>query len=103
MAVRSSWKGYLKFSLVSVPIKGYSATTAAGSVPLHQLHDKCHRRIKHVKTCPVHGQVSKDEIVSGYEYADGQYVILEPEELGQLRSAGDRAVSVDAVIPAGSI
>jgi DNA end-binding protein Ku len=103
MAARSSWKGYLKFSLISVPVKGYSARTSGGSIALHQLHAKCHRRIKYKKTCPIHGEVSKDEIVSGYEYADGQYVVIEPDELDQIRGESERAINVDAVVPLKSI
>lgn len=103
MPARSSWKGYLKFSLVSVPVKAYSASTSASAVPLHQLHSECHRRIKYQKVCPEHGEVPKEEIVSGYEYSDGQYVVVEPDELKQLRGAAERAISVDAVMPAGSI
>jgi DNA end-binding protein Ku len=103
MAARSSWKGYLKFSLISVPVKGYTARASGGSIALHQLHAKCHRRIKHKKTCPIHGEVSKDEIVSGYEYADGQYVVIEPDEIDQIRGEADRAINVDAVMPLKSI
>jgi DNA end-binding protein Ku len=103
MAARSSWKGYLKFSLISVPVKGYSARASGGSIALHQLHAKCHRRIKYKKTCPIHGEISKDEIVSGYEYADGQYVVIEPDEIDQIRGESERAINVDAVVPLKSI
>jgi DNA end-binding protein Ku len=72
-------------------------------MPLHQLHEQCHSRIKYKKTCPIHGEVNKEEIVSGYEYADGQYVIIKPEELDQLRTETERAVNVDAVLPSGTV
>jgi DNA end-binding protein Ku len=94
---RSSWKGYLKLSLVSVPVRGYTANVAAGEIRLHQLHSECHSRIRYQKTCPIHGEVSKDEIVSGYEYAKGEYVVIEPEELARLRGESERAVTIDAV------
>jgi DNA end-binding protein Ku len=100
---RSTWKGYLRLSFVSVPVKGYSSNTGAGGVQLHQLHSECHSRIRYQKTCPVHGEVPKDEIVSAYEYADEQYVVIDPKELKALRSSSERAVNVEAVIPAGSI
>jgi DNA end-binding protein Ku len=98
MAARSSWKGYLKLSLVSVPVKGYTATRSAASVALHQLHAECHRRIKYKKTCPVHGEVTKDEIVSGYEYAKGQYVVIEPDDLAAISGDEERAVTIDAIV-----
>jgi len=95
---RSSWKGYLKLSLVSVPVRGYSANVAAGEVRLHQLHTECHSRIRYQKTCPIHGEVPKDEIVSGYEYAKGEYVVIEPEEVARLRGERERAVTIEAVV-----
>src|SRR4051812_7636767 len=95
---RSSWKGYLKLSLVSVPIRGYTANVAASEIRLHQLHSECHSRIRYQKTCPVHGEVPKEEIVSGYEYAKGEYVVIEPEELARIRGERERAITIDAVL-----
>lgn len=95
---RSSWKGYLKLSLVSVPVRGYTANIAASEIRLHQLHSECNSRIKYQKTCPIHGEVSKEEIVSGYEYAKGEYVVIEPEEIAKLRGERERAVTIDAVV-----
>jgi DNA end-binding protein Ku len=95
---RSSWKGYLKLSLVSVPVRGYTANVAAAEIRLHQLHSECHSRIRYQKTCPIHGEVPKEEIVSGYEYAKGEYVVIEPEELARLRGETEKAVTIDAVL-----
>ena len=103
MGARSSWKGFLRLSLVSVPVKGYSAGLSGGAIRLNQLHAECHNRIKYQKTCPIHGPVSNDEIVSGYEYAKGQFVVIDPAELKQLRSEADGAITIDAIIPAGTV
>jgi DNA end-binding protein Ku len=46
----------------------------------------------------VHGEVSSDEIVSGYQYAKGQYVLIDPDELEKLRTESDRAVNIDCFI-----
>jgi DNA end-binding protein Ku len=100
---RSSWKGYLKLSLVSVPVKGYTASVSAAEVRLNQLHSECHSRIRYQKTCPIHGEVPKEEIVSGYEYAEGQYVVIDPDEIARLRGESERAVTIDAVVPADAI
>lgn len=100
---RSTWKGYLKLSFVSVPVKGYTANTGAGGVQLHQLHRECNSRIKYQKTCPIHGVMPNSEIVSAYEYSDEQYVVVDSKELKTLREAGERAVNVEAVVKAGSI
>lgn len=95
---RSSWKGYLKLSLVSVPVRGYTATKSSAEIRLNQLHAPCHSRIKYQKVCPIHGEVPKDEIVSGYEFAEDQYVIVDAAEIEQLRSERDRAINVDAIV-----
>src|SRR6476619_4592626 len=95
---RSSWKGYLKLSLVSVPVKGYTANVASAEIRLNQLHSECHSRIRYQKVCPIHGEVPKEEIVSGYEYAKGEYVIIEPEEIAKLRGERERAVTIDAIV-----
>lgn len=104
MAPRSSWKGYLKVSLVSLPVKAYSGSSSGGSpISLNQLHEECHSRIRYKKVCPVHGEVSNDEIVSGYEYSKGQYVVIEPDDLEQLRTENDHSVNVDSFVPNESI
>jgi DNA end-binding protein Ku len=99
MAARSSWKGFLKLSLVSVPVKAYTATSSSGSeVRLNQLHAECHSRINYKKTCPIHGEVPNDQIVSGYEYAKGQYVIVDPEEIEKLRTADEKAINIETFV-----
>lgn len=99
MAMRSSWKGYLKLSLVSVPVQAFnSAVSGSAEIHFNQLHAECHSRIRYQKTCPIHGEVSKDEIVLGYEYAKGQYTIVDPEEIEKLRSENDRAISIEEFI-----
>jgi DNA end-binding protein Ku len=104
MPARSSWKGYLKISLVSVPVKAYTATSSdGGRIALNQLHEECHSRIRYQKVCPIHGEVGNDEIVSGFEYAKGQYVVIDPEELDKLRTESDRSINVDAFVHADAI
>jgi DNA end-binding protein Ku len=99
MATRSSWKGYLQLSLVCVPVKAYStASSGGGEVHLNQLHADCHRRIQYKKTCPLHGEVGNDQIVSGYEYARDRYVVVDPDELDRLRTEADKAIKIDAFI-----
>ena len=99
MAARSSWKGYLRLSLVSVPVKAYTATTTGGGeIHLNQIHTDCHSRIKYQKTCPQHGEVSNDAIVSGYEFAKGQFVVIDPDELDKLRTESDKAIQIDSFI-----
>ncbi|MCA8973155.1 MAG: Ku protein, partial [Planctomycetes bacterium] len=96
---RTSWKGFLKLSLVSVPVKAFTASDSAGEVRLNQLHKGCNSRVKYQKVCPEHGELKGESIVSGFEHAKDQYVVVDPEELDKLRTNTDRAVSIDGFVP----
>jgi len=99
MPARSSWKGFLKLSLVSLPVKAYTATSSGGGeIRLNQLHAECHSRINYKKTCPIHGEVSQDQIVMGYEHAKGQYVVVDTDELDKLRTEDEKAINIDVFI-----
>ena len=99
MAARSSWKGFLKLSLVSIPVKAYTATVSdSGGVKLNQLHAECKSRIKYQKVCPIHGEVAGDQIISGYEYAKDQYVVVDTEELVKLRTEDSKAINIQEFI-----
>lgn len=96
---RASWKGNLSFGLVSFPVQAFNARNPEQSdIHFHQLHATCHRRIHYEKVCPIHGQVSNDEIVSAYEYRPGEYVEIEAEELDALRTEAERSLTIDAFI-----
>lgn len=99
MALRSAWEGYLRLNLLSVPVKAYSATISGhGKIGFHLIHSKCNSRIRYKKTCPIHGEVPNDEIVSGYEVSDGKYVLVEKEELAKLKADADKAIAIDVFI-----
>lgn len=104
MARYSSWKGYLKISLVSIPVKAYTASSSSGAkVSLNQLHATCNSRIQYKKTCPIHGEVPSGEIVSGYEFTDGQYVVIDTDELEKLRTESDRSINVNSFVKTDTI
>jgi DNA end-binding protein Ku len=104
MATRPSWEGHLTFNLVSIPIKAFNAVGAgSGKIGFHLLHKGCNERIRYKKVCPVHGEVSNDEIVSGYEYQKGQYVVVEKDEKGELRETDDKAISIDTFVTPDAI
>lgn len=99
MAARPTWKGFLKLSLISVPVRAYSTALAGhGDIHFHQIHADCGSRIHFQKVCPIHGEVTKEELVSGYERAKDQYVLVEPEELEQLRTESDKAITIQVFI-----
>lgn len=101
---RASWRGNLTFGLVSFPVQAINALDRQSSdLHFHQLHAECHRRIHYQKVCPVHGEVSNDEIVSGYEYRKGKYIEIDPEELDAIRTKKERALAIDAFVDPSAI
>src|SRR6516162_7526502 len=90
---RASWSGLLRLSLVAVPVKAYPATSTIPEHRCHQLHVGCGQRIRYEKHCPQHGKVEAGAIVSGYPYAPDQYVVIDDDQLDQLRPAPDRALA----------
>jgi DNA end-binding protein Ku len=101
---RSSWKGQIRFGLVSFSVQAVNALSkSGGDIHFNQLHAPCHSRIRYKKVCPIHGEVSQDEIVSGYEYERGKYVEFDKEEIDELRPESERALSIDTFVAPGAI
>jgi len=98
MAAHASWKGFLKLSLVSVPVKAYTAAASGNEISLHQLHAKTLTRIQYKKFAPEVGEVSSEEIVKGYEYDKGQYVIIQDDEIDKLRTESDKSIRIDGFV-----
>jgi DNA end-binding protein Ku len=89
------WKGSISFGLVNIPIKMFSATEDK-DIKLRTLHKDCHSPIKYEKVCPnCEKEVEQSDLVKGYEYVKGKYVILEEEELKQLKEEHeDKSVKI---------
>src|SRR5215472_13993602 len=102
-AARPVWKGSLKLSLISIPIRVFPATISA-DVKFRQLHRKCHTPIQLKKWCPLdQEEVSDDDIVKGYETSKGHYVLVEEEEIEKLRPESTRTVDLSHVVDAKTI
>src|SRR5690554_2425626 len=82
---RPMWSGNLRLALVSVPVKIYPATASGARISFHQVHKPSGKRICYQKIVPGVGPVEADDIVSGYELDNGRYVLIEPEELDELK------------------
>jgi DNA end-binding protein Ku len=101
---RASWRGQLRFGLVSFEVQAINAHIKEQSeIHFHLVHEPDHQRIHYTKTCPKHGEVPNDEIVEAYEYAKGKYVEFEKEELDVLRTEKERALNIDAFVAADEI
>ena len=100
---RPSWSGLLRLSLVTVPVKAYPAVSTSSASHFHLLHAGCGQRIHYAKHCAQHGAVEAEAIVRGYEYAPDQYVVVEPQELEQLRPARDKALLLEQFLPVHAV
>ena len=78
MPARPTWKGYLKISLVNIPMKVFPATDAGATLSFNQLHAECQTRIQQKRWCPhCEREVPNTDIVKGYEFEKGRYVVVE--------------------------
>ncbi len=85
MASRALWKGQLRLSLVSIPVEVFSATKSGARFSFRQIHEPSGKPVHYDKVVEGVGPVDMDEIVKGYEYESGKYVLLEPEEIDAVK------------------
>ena len=85
MASRAVWKGQLRLSLVSIPVEMHSATETAAKISFRQIHEPTGKPIKYEKVVRGLGPVDTAEIVKGYEYEGGNYVLLDPKEVDAIK------------------
>ncbi|RDC73983.1 Ku protein [Rhodovulum sp. 12E13] len=85
MAPRAVWKGQLRLSLVSIPVEVYSARNTGSKVSFRQIHAPSGRPVRHERTVPGIGPVESDDIVKGYDTGEGEYLLLEPDEIEAIR------------------
>jgi len=88
------WKGQLKISLVSFPVRLYTAVGSTNKLALNQLHKQCHSRIHLDTFCPEHGKLTRSEITKGYEYEKGKYIIIEQEDLEKIKLESTRTIEL---------
>lgn len=94
MAGRPFWSGQLRISLVSFGIQLFPATDAKSEISFHQIDRKTHQRVHHLNVIDGDKPVDNSEIVKGYEYSKGKYIILEPEEIKNLRLETQKTIKV---------
>jgi DNA end-binding protein Ku len=96
MPARPTWRGYLKISLVSIPIKVFPATDAGATLSFNQLHAECQTRIQQKRWCPhCEREVPNTELVKGYEFEKGRYVVVDDEDLGKVRVESTRVINLE--------
>lgn len=95
MSARPTWKGFLKVSLVNIPIKVFPASDSAGAITFNQLHGECRTRIQQKRWCAsCDREVSNAEIVKGYEFEKGRWVVVSDEDFAKVRPESTRVIDL---------
>src|SRR5918999_725411 len=103
MAPRASWKGYIKLSLVSCPVRLYPATTASERIAFNLLHKDTHNRINMKPVDPELGLVERSDLVKGYEYEDKKYIIIEDSDLEAVKIESNHTLNIEAFVNAADV
>src|ERR1700685_3292243 len=99
----SVWKGHLTFGLISIPIR-MSAAARGERISFNQLHKDCHTRLKQPLFCPVcNRNVDRSEVIKGYEYETGQYVLVEGDEIKKITPQSSRTMDVLAFVDSSKV
>ena len=95
MAARPTWKGFLKISLVNIPVRVFPATDSAATISFNQLHAECQTRIQQKRWCPhCEREVPNSELVKGYEFEKGRYVVMNEEDISKVRPESTRVIDL---------
>ncbi len=99
----SVWSGYLTFGLISLPVRLFSGARSSG-ISFHMLHRDDLTRIKQQLYCPTDDRVvERSEIVKGYEYRKGEYVIVEPEEIKKIEPKTAKTMEILEFVKAADV
>lgn len=95
MAARPTWKGFIKISLVNIPVRVFPATDSKATLSFNQLHRVCGNRIQQKRWCPTCSvEVPMSDIVKGYEFEKGRYVTLDEEDIAKARPESTRVINL---------
>jgi len=98
-----SWKGYVTFGLVSIPIRVYPAARSK-RIEFHELHNVCGTRLRRPLFCPTcNRMVEQSEVVKGYEYEKGQYLMVEDQEIQKLAPEKGGSMAISGFVPFAEI
>lgn len=103
MAARAYWQGQIRLALVSIPVEIYSATKSGAQIAFHQVHEPSGKRVKYEKVVPGLGAIDTDDIVKGYEYDKGNYVLLDQEEIDAVKLESKKTLELTQFVDADEI
>ncbi|HXR26598.1 MAG TPA: Ku protein [Candidatus Baltobacteraceae bacterium] len=98
---RSMWRGAVQFGLVTIPVKLYLATESNAGLSFNLLHKTCLTRVQMRTWCPYHEEyISRADTVRGFEYAKGQYVVIDDVDLENVPLKTVRSIEIETFVPA---
>jgi len=102
--MRSIWKGHIRFSLVTIPIRIYNAVETGETIRFNQLHKEDNGPVGYEKKCKKCGKaLTAEEIVKGYQFEPEQYVIVSPEDIEKIKLKSTKVIEIEGFIDAGEV
>ncbi len=102
--MRAIWKGHIQFSLVTIPVRIYNAIDGGQSISFNLLSREGHNPVSYEKKDKVTGQpLRAEEIVKGYQYEPGQFVIIEQEDLDKVKLKSTRVIEIEGFVKAEEV
>jgi len=102
--MRAIWKGHIRFSLVTIPVRIYNAIDTAQTIRFNQLNKNTYNPIKYKKVDKDTGEeVKNEDIVKGYQYEPGQYVIVEADDFEKVKLKSTRVIEIEGFVDASEV
>lgn len=102
--MRSIWKGHIRFSLVTIPIRIYNAVDTTETIRFNQLHKEDNGAVSYEKKCKKCGKsLSSDEIVKGYQFEPEQYVIVSNDDMAKIKLKSTKVIEIEGFIDASEV
>lgn len=102
--MRAIWNGSISFGLINIPVRMYSAVNPRQGIDLDMLHKEDHAPIRYSRVCRKDGEeVAWEDIIKGYEYRDGDYIVLTQKEMDKLDTKKTETIDIKQFVNEGEI
>src|SRR4026207_1887629 len=102
--MRSIWKGHIRFSLVTIPVRIYNAVDTEETIRFNQLHKEDNGAVGYEKKCKKCGKtLTNEEIGKGYQFEPEQYVIVSADDLAKIKLKSTKVIEIEGFIDAGEV
>ncbi|WP_431469059.1 Ku protein [Sphingosinithalassobacter sp. LHW66-3] len=103
MAARAYWQGQIRLALVSIPVEIFTATRSGAAISFRQIHEPSGKPVKYEKVVPGVGPIDTDEIMKGFEYEKGSYILLDQEEIDAVKLESKKTLELTQFVDAHEI